>query len=478
MTKKNILLIISDQQRIDTVGCLGRSPCRTPHIDSLIERGVIFEKTVTPSPVCTPARAALFTGLYPHQARGTLDIERKSPLSDDQMTADATDMLLCDYSCREDPILTDKLKSAGYYCCYAGKWHIGNDILDNWFEHHHGEDDQQYVKWAEQQGYPDAWPLNDNSVRSHRDPPMSIPRAKENIIPPEKTNDAWITDITIRSIEQRPKDKPFMAVCSMNGPHPPFKIPEPYFSMYDNEEVPEPPNFHLSEGKPKGKEQSFYHTLWKDHGLDWSAWKKTVTTYWGFVTHIDDQVGRLIQCLENEGVFEDTLIIFCSDHGEMLGQQGLWHKMQAYEESLRVPMVFSAPWIKCEKRSTTLSSLIDIAPTILSVSGCSIPGIYEGENLTSILYGECDCTARSVLLSEHKPDGDYHRETDWRMVTDNKFKYIWNHGECEELYDLESDPWEKVNLANSDRGKERLTFYQSLLGEWMEKTKDPLYEEF
>ena len=474
MTKKNILLIISDQQRTDTIGYLDHSPCRTPHIDALIESGVIFEKTITPTPVCTPARASIFTGLYAHQASGTFAKDHVGPLSDDQMTADATDMLLCDYSCREKPLLTDALKSEGYYCCNAGKWHLGNDILGNWFEDHHGETDQQYIDWATEQGYPDAWSLSDSSVRSHRNPPMSIPVAKENKIPHEKSNDAWIADLAIGMIEQRPKDKPFMAVCSMIGPHPPFKIPEPYFSMYDDEEVPEPPNFHLTEGKPKCKEESFYHKLWEDHGTDWSAWKKSVTTYWGFVTHIDDQVGRLVQCLKDEGVYEDTLIIFCSDHGEMLGQHGLWHKMQAYEESIRVPLVFSAPWIKCDNRSTTLTSLIDLTPTILSATGCSIPDSYEGEDLSAILNGQSDRTARSALFSEHKPDGDYHMETDWRMVTDNKFKYIWNHGECEELYNLESDPWEKVNLANNDQDNERLVFYRSQLIEWMEKTEDPM----
>ena len=91
-----------------------------------------------------------------------------------------------------------------------------------------------------------------------------------------------------------------------------------------------------------------------------------------------------------------------------------------------------------------------------------------------VLTGQSDRTARSVLFSEHKPDGDYHLETDWRMVTDNKFKYIWNREDCEELYDLESDPWEKLNLAYDAQNKEHLVFYRSQLLEWMEKTKDPL----
>ena len=146
------MVIISDQQRTDTIGYLRRTPCRTPNIDELINRGVIFERTVTPTPVCTPARASIFTGLYAHQAKGIYAKDHIGPLRDDQITADATDMLLSDYSCRENPLLTDKLKSKGYHCCYSGKWHLGDDILGNWFECHHGETDQQYIDWSSEQG--------------------------------------------------------------------------------------------------------------------------------------------------------------------------------------------------------------------------------------------------------------------------------------------------------------------------------------
>jgi arylsulfatase A-like enzyme len=321
----------------------------------------------------------------------------------------------------------------------------------------------------------EAWPLKDFDVRSKRVPHMSIPVTKVNPIPPEKANDAWITDHAIRYIRERPADKPFFITCGLNGPHPPFKISEPYYSMYDPTSIPEPPNFVPGEGEPASKKDSFYRTLWKDHGETWERWKKSVAVYWGFVTYIDDQVGRLMHCLEEEGLREETLIIYCSDHGEMLGQHGLWHKMQAYEETLRVPLIMSAPWMQGGLRSDALVSLIDIPSTILGIVGIEPPDQYEGIDLTPA-FEDGKVFDRQYLFSEQKPLGEFHREVDWRMITDNRYKYIWNNGDRAEFYDLEADLPECVNLVEQPDMQAIVPTYREALVAWMKQTSDPLYD--
>ena len=159
----------------------------------------------------------------------------------------------------------------------------------------------------------------------------------------DQTYDAWVTDIALRMLDDRPTDRPFFLVCGWFAPHPPFKVPDPYFDMYDPSDATEPWNFRPGEGKPDSVRRSFFHQLWRDQGDQWDAWRKTAAVYWGYTTMVDRQLGRLIDRLEADGILDDTLVVYCSDHGEMLGSHGLWHKMAPYEECLRVPLILRYP---------------------------------------------------------------------------------------------------------------------------------------
>ena len=471
--RPNVVLIISDQQRAETLGFTGRTPCRTPNLDRLVASGVSFDRAITPCPLCGPARAAMFTGLYPHQARGTAGADLEGgPLEGVEKECDAADMLLNDYSLAEPPLLTDRFRQAGYHTAYAGKWHLGSDVIKDWFDECWGYKVGQYVQWCADNGLPDGWPLHDMATRTERLPHMSIPRAAVQDTDPAHTNDAWIADLAIRYIENRPADKPFFVVCGFNGPHPPLVIPEPYFSMYDPADIPQPPNFGPTPGEPECN-RNFYRQLFRDHGGDWAAWRRSYAAYWGFCTLIDHQVGRLVECLDREGVRDNALIVYCSDHGEMLGAHGLWHKMQAYEEALRVPLVFSAPWIAGPHRSDAPASLIDIPSTILAAAGLDVPGEYEGADLTAAFTGR-PLPPRPYLFSEHKPLGTFHGGVDWRMVTDGRYKYTWNRGACDELYDLHTDPHELTDLVDTPAAAETLATLRAVLHRWMHETADPL----
>ena len=341
----------------------------------------------------------MFGGRYPHQLRGDIGEDLHGILGRDH----AGDMMLNDYSLREPPLLTRILRDRGYHTFYAGKWHLGADIIHDWFDEAWGYVNRKYVEWCIENGLPDGWPLNDQSVRTGRTPHMSIPVTKVNPIDPAHSNDAWIADIALKQLAERPRDKPFFQVCSFNGPHPPFKIPEPYFSMYDASGIPEPPNFRPASGEPGCKVHSFYRQLWRDHGEIWEAWRKSFAVYWGFVTLIDDQVGRLLSVLEADGTLDETVVIFCSDHGEMLGQHGLWQKFQPYEESLRVPLVIRTPGGTDGVRSNAGVSLVDLPPTLLGLAGLEAPADWVGVDLTPVCRDGADGPAQDRLLfSEQK----------------------------------------------------------------------------
>ena len=478
MDPPNIVLILADQHRTDALGFLGRTPCRTPNLDRLAAGGVSFDRCVSTSPICTPARCSIFTSLYPHQARGVLEQEQREGVQAVHPAGSSSDMMWNSTSLREPPLLTDRLRECGYHVASAGKWHLGDDVLGRWFDRYAGNSTPEYSRQCLERGLPDGWAFNDMSVRSERTPHMSIPRPVVEPMDAADLNDAWIADHAIRMVETRPKDQPLFLTCSFNGPHPPLKVPEPYFSMYDPRDIPEPDNFRPSPDEPEANKSSFYRLLWQDHGTDWEAWKKSVAVYWGFVTLIDAEIGRLIQCLEREGMLDNTLILYASDHGEMLGQHGLWHKSHSYEEALRVPMIAGAPWIRQGAHSRAPVSLLDVAPTILGAAGIDAPREYEGVDLSgAMIAGDGQLDGR-LLFSEIRPIGPWHGIAEWRMVAGDRYKYTWCRGDRDELFDLQQDPQEMTNLIDRDDAQPQLEQLRAALREWMEATDEPLLVEF
>jgi arylsulfatase A-like enzyme len=468
-------VILPDQYRADCLGFRGIHPqLRTPHLDRLAAQGISFDRAVSPAPLCGPARCAIFSGRYPHQARGILE-EEKLGARDYMEIGVERDMMINTTSLREPPLLTSALAGQGYHLAYAGKWHLGEDVLSDWFPLHSGSRHAEYLDWLRSNDLPESgWPLTIAEVRSRREPHMSIPRTKPSSVAADQTNDAWVTDIALRYLRERPRDRPFCLVCGLNGPHPPFVVPEPYYSMYDPAALERPANFGPCPGEPASKARSFYRQLFADHGADWDAWRQPTAVYHGYCSFIDAQVGRLLAGLEQQGILDTTLVVFASDHGEMLGQHGLWHKMQAYEESLRVPLIFSAPWLAGGRRRAALASLLDIPATLLGAVGLPVPDSYEGEDLGPILRGERTDMRRQYLFAEQEPLGHFHGEVDWRMVADGRWKYIWNCADSAELYDLETDPGETHNLAVLAQHAGRLSAMHDRLVEWMTRTSDPL----
>lgn len=453
MTKSpNILLIMTDQQRPDTLGYRGMTPCRTPNIDSLAAGGVSFDNTITPSPLCLPSRASLFTGLYPTQ--------------NDMMSNQTGYLKSCE--------MLDHFSAAGYDINYAGKWHMGEGNIGDFTDRHAGDSTPEYSKWCLDQGLIDGWMFNDPATRTKRTPSMSIPKVHCQDLPVEKTNEAYITDFAIDMIRTRNKDRPFFQVCSYNGPHPPFMIPEPYFSMYDPADVPMPANFGPRRDEHRAHRESYYRDLYNDHGDDFDAWRASYAVYWGFVSMIDHFVGQLLGSLDEEGLTEDTIIVFTSDHGENLGAHGLWQKMVAFEESIRVPLIIRVPG-QASASSNTPASLVDVAPTLATL--CDLPDRSEwlGRDLWQ---SDWDDTNRPAQIAMHRPIGEWMNVTDWRMIKADGFKYVWHRGMDEELFNMTDDPSEVSNLADVEAYQERKYALRSELGDFLAQTNDPLLADW
>ena len=451
--RPNVLLVMSDQQRADTLGYLGKTACKTPNMDRLAREGVSFERAITPCPLCLPSRAALFTGRYPHE--------------NDMMDNTTSALIECQ--------LFDTFRSGGYEVSYAGKWHLGHDNIGRFTDRDAGDSTALYSQWCKERNLVDGWTFNDPRVRTYRTPSMSTPVALPLDMAPETTNDAYIADIAIKHLRTRDRDRPFFQVCSFNGPHPPFMIPEPYFSMYDSELIEEPSNFGPQEGEPEVNRASYYRQLFLDHGSDFDAWRKSYAVYWGFTSLIDDQLGRILDELDAQGVLNDTIVLFLSDHGENLGAHGLWHKMVAYEESIRVPLIMRWPeHIRPALRSDLPVSLIDVAPTLAGLCGLPLHEDWRGLDLSAVARGATSGLHNRTLFALHRPLGDWMGTEPWRMIQTDGMKYIWHFGDSAELFDLRSDPFETVNLAMQPRASKTVQRLHEELVEVMRETGDVL----
>ncbi len=446
--RPNVLLIMTDQQRPDTLGYRGLTPCQTPNIDSIATTGVSFDNTITPCPLCLPSRASLFTGLYPTQ---------NSMMSNQRGHLKSCEML-------------DHFRAHGYQINYAGKWHMGEGNIGDFTDRHAGNSTVEYSRWCLDQSLVDGWMFNDPATRTSRKPSMSIPRVHCQGLPVDRTNEAYVTDFAIDMLRSRDRDRPFFQVCSYNGPHPPFMIPEPYFSMYDPADVPKPLNFGPAGGEHPAHSESYYRDLFNDHGQDFELWRATYAVYWGFVSMIDSFVGRLLGALDDDGLRGETIVVFTSDHGENLGAHGLWQKMVPFEESIRVPLIIDVPGMQPASTETP-ASLIDIAPTLSAL--CQLPD-WRVWNGVDLFDSDWDQTDRPAQFAMHQPLGDWMKVTDWRMLKADGFKYVWHKGMAEELFDMSSDPGELRNLAGADSHQLQLAAMRQELGDFLRKTGDPL----
>jgi arylsulfatase A-like enzyme len=412
----SFLIILPDQLRAQSLGCLGSPDVRTPNLDALAKQGLLFRNTFANSPVCCPARAILLTGRYAH----------------------ANGMVANDLRLRESEVtIAEILRERGYRTGFVGKWHLDG-----------GPRMPGYIPpGPRRQGF-DFWAANECC---HDHDNTQYFRDNETPVPVKRFEaEAW-ADLAIEFLRGN-QGRPFFLIVSMGPPHDPYGAPEPYRGQYDPATIGVRPNW--VEGTPGGG-------------------RKELAAYAAAVTAVDAQVGRISAALRELGLDEDTCVLATSDHGDMLGSQGRRLKRSPWEESIRVPGIVRYPRAAAPGRSTdALFSHVDMAPTMLGLAGIAAPAGMQGRDLSALIRGGTDRGPESAFFQHFVPYKPDQIAEGWRGIRTARYMYARTETEPWVLYDLEKDPHELRNLAADPAAEAVRADLEDQLAAWMKRTGD------
>lgn len=433
-TRPNILLILADEHAPQLSGVYGHPIVRSPNLDQLGTDGVVFDGAYCNSPICVPSRMSLMTGRLP-SSDGVYD--NASPLASDTVT------------------WAHLLRATGYDVVLAGKQHfIGPDQLHGFrtqLSHDlHASALHPIYRW-------------DDGVAPAARPWHHLQTIGPGTTPEIETDD----DVEARSVEyirsRKDSDQPWALVSSYIAPHFPFVAPQKYWDMYDPDTVDMPniPAGHLEEQHP------LYARLRSTFGLDdvtEEQIRRARAGYYALVTYLDDKIGQLLRTLEETGQADNTIVVFTADHGEMLGEHGLWRKSTFYEHSARVPLVVRWPGVVAGGRRVPQAvSLVDLVATLLDVAETEPTRPIDGTSLSGLMKGT-DPEWKDEAISEYVAHGILGPTA---MLRRGKYKFNYIHGEAPELYDLEADPGEFTNIAGAEGHRTLVEEMQAdLLARW------------
>lgn len=471
----NILWICTDQQRADTLGCYGNTWVRTPHLDELAEQGIRFEHAYCQNPVCTPSRASFLTGRYPRTTRCRQNGQAIPA---------------------EEQLVTKLLADAGYACGLAGKLHIspchpsvcqqGERRIDDGYQvfhwSHHAAADwpgNAYSQWLHDRGQTFQTQTHPGSTYVRRGMPVKHHQT------------TWCAERAIEFIEQNADaDQPWLFSVNFFDPHHPFDPPPSLLERYE-QQLDELPLPVVGAGDPEDKpmfqqidHDGAYGRPGSDHfpasRMSLSDHRLVRAAYWAMCDLIDQQVGRMLEALGRTGQRENTLVIFMSDHGEMLGDHGLYLKgPYFYEQAIRVPLIISQPGrVLTGQSDAAWVELVDLAPTLLEAAGLTPHIGMQGKSLWSGLTGQATQDhPREDIYCEYYNAMPWHREPQAHatMLRDERYKLVAVHGlQLGELYDLQQDPDEQHNLWQEPSAQSIKTRMLQRLCDRMAWTADPL----
>jgi len=450
MKRPNVLLLYTDQQRWDTIGAGGNELIHTPNLDALAARGALFDNAFCNAPVCMPSRMSMLSGQYPSSVGVCVNgIEMPEAI----------------------PCVHNILKLYDYHTANIGKLHFKNHagLSRDHREPHppYGFDtlilsdepgcyDDAYIKWVAQQDpaqvencrvdTPPAW--TGAPVRCHSRS-LVEPYAFDG--PEHLTHTAFVAEETV-SYLRRHKDHPFFCIAGFYAPHSPINPPERFVKLYDPAQMPLP---YRNEG------ENFRDTTDEQ-------WRVAKAHYYALISHIDDQVGRILSELKTLGLEDDTIVIFTADHGERLGDRGKVAKGSPEDSAARVPLIVSFPaGFKACGRRTELVEAVDIVPTILDWCGVQSPPFMQGRSFRALLEGR-DCDARdSAFIERREPfQGGY------KALRTHSHLYTMHSDGREELYALENDPHQLTDVAADPAFTDDLQAMRlALLRRWFEIEK-------
>lgn len=440
--KYNVVIFMTDQHRADCLSCAGNPTIQTHFIDGIASEGVQFTSAYSAVPSCIPARGIMMTGQKPWHL-GILGMGEGQP----EMRSDYPHTL------------ASELSNAGYHTQLVGKMHFHPPRALNGFhatildEH---ADDMDYEKYFERHGPKGV------HMREHlRDWNSMVSRPfpfEEHLHP---TN--WTAREGVEFLKRRDPTKPFFLVNSYIRPHSPYDPPAFYWDLYKDKDIPQPfeGDWSTMHDCTSSNRDRMQLSPWRGKKSP-AETKQARTGYYASVTHVDHQIGNVIAELKDQGVYDETLIVFTSDHGDMLGDHHLWRKTYAYEGSARIPFIIKFPKSMQVQEGSICQKVVelrDIMPTILECCGLPIPPTVDGKNVMRAINNE---TWRDYLHGEHSTC--YSSDEEMHYLTDGKTKYIWFPRTGKEMFfDLENDPEERQELSSAPSHQTTIERWREIL---------------
>jgi arylsulfatase A-like enzyme len=429
----NFLFLMTDQHRVDTLGAYGNRLARTPHLDRLAGEGTRFDRWYTPTAICTPARASLLTGQAPFRHKVLANHERNVGYQEDLPDGAFT-----------FPVA---LREHGYQVGMIGKWHAGTlkapadygfdgPHLPGW---HNPVEHEDYLAYLKENGFP-AYEITDRIRGTLPNGGPGNLLAARLQQPLEATFEYYMATRAIEMLRGY-AGEPFFLALNFFGPHLPYIVPDEYFDMFDPKDVPLPKSIaETFAGKPPV--QANYSAHWTFDTMPIEVTRKLIAVYWGYVTMIDEQIGRVLTVLDELGLRDETTVFFTCDHGEFTGSHRLHDKGPAmYEDIYRTPGIIRMPGAPPQVRDEFVS-LLDCAATILDLAGVPGEAAVDSRSLAPIVRGEHPEWQPDIVAEFH----GHHFPYPQRMLRDDRYKLVVNPDSTNELYDLELDPDELLNV--------------------------------
>lgn len=428
----NILFIVSDDQRPDTIHALGNAVIETPNLDRLVARGTSFTRAYAGYPICHVSRAQILTGTHAFKALP------KYP-------GGAIDPKLA--------TLAGTLQKSGYHTCYTGKWHNDGHPTQRGYTTTSGLYSSGGGKGITQPEIDDrgrpltgyrGWTFKDADNKPQLDQGVGL----------QADNSRHIADGAIRAIQTAPKDKPWLVHVNFAFPHDPRQWPAGMKNRYDPAKMPLPANFAakhpFDHGNIDGRDEQLLPTPRVE-----SEVREELALYYAMITDLDAQLGRILAALPSPN---ETIIVFTADQGLALGSHGLLGKQNQYEHSIRSPLIISGPGLPKNERSTALVTLHDLFPTLCELSDTKIPPTVTGKSLAPLLRHQTDRVHDFVT--------GMFTDTQ-RMICDDRWKFIlYPKANREQLFDLQNDPHELRDLSADPAQQAKREELRAKLDSW------------
>ncbi len=437
----NLLIVHTDEHHFNTLGCYGGRIVETPHVDWLVSNGAKCTSFYATTPVCSPSRASFVSGRYPHH---TPVVTNNIPLDDSIVT------------------FAEILGQEGYATGYSGKWHLDGSGKPQWEpERRFGFADNRFMfnrgHWKKLEDTP-AGPIV--ATRNKKGQPnYDVSGADEKSF----TTD-WLTDKAIDFIKAN-GDKPFCYMVSLPDPHGPNSVRAPYDTMYANVDVPIPATLHKSDRQtPK----------WgaKDKKVTEANLRKIMPKYYGMVKCIDDNLGRLLDTLRQNGLLDRTIVVFTSDHGDLCGEHGRLNKGVPYEGSAKIPFVIYYPEkIKAGTVVDQALSCVDFLPTVLSLMDVKTAGREQGRDASPLFLGENTSNWNDVAFI--RGTSRDAAKAGWVAVVSDDYKLVYSPQDRPWLFDLKKDPNELTNLFSRTEYQDVVRRLTRELIEYCREFNDP-----